>query len=267
MANLVFLVDQIATGLYILLGALLIFMVWRLGKARQSLRSSQYELERTLARERRDGALTAVILVAELLLMVIGLTQVVAPALRRTMDLSAAVAQVADDGVFYTPTPQPLTGDFQVDTSGVVLGEVNPADQILPTPTLTPTPVGTIIPNSPAPIGCDTPNAQLEVPANGMLIFEPVVVRGTANAENFAFYRMELKGESTFGNFAPLPGDGTTPVTELGELGQFVPSFYAPGEYRFRLMVFDLTNTVKASCEVTIFISPPIATPTPFAAP
>ena len=265
MANFVFFVDQIATGLYILLGALLIYTVWRLNRTRQMLRSSQYELERTLAREKRDNALTGVIIVAELLLMVIGLTQVVAPTLRGTMDLSEAIAQVADDGVFLTPTPQPLEGDFVVDTSGVVLGEVNPADQILPTPTLTPTPVGTIVPNSPAPIGCDTPNAQWQLPANGMIVFEPVVVRGTAFTDDFAFYRLELKGDSTFNNFAPLPGDGTTPVTELGELGQFVPSFYAPGEYRFRLMVFDLTNTVKASCEVTIFISEPIATPTPLA--
>jgi len=265
MASFVFLIDQVANGLYILLGALLILMLWRLNGARQLLRSSQYELERGLARERRDNALTGVIIVAELLLMVVGLTQVVAPTLRETMDLGPAVAQVAEDGVFLTPTPQPLSGEFQVDTSNVVLGADASANQVLPTPTLTPTPVGTIVPNSPAPVGCDTPNAQLQVPANGMLIFEPVVVRGVAFTDDFAFYRLELKGASTFDNFAPLPGDGTTAVTELGELGQFVPSFYTPGEYRFRLMVFDISNTVKASCEVTIFISPPIPTATPLA--
>lgn len=263
MSNFVFLVDQIANGLYILLGALLVLMLWRLSRARQMLRSSQYELERSLARERRDNALTGVIIVAELLLMVVGLTRVVAPALREMMDLGEAIAQVQDDGVFNTPTPQPLEGDFQVDISGVVLGDDGSSNQVLPTPTLTPTPVGTIVPNSPAPIGCDTPNAQLQVPANGMRVFEPVVVRGVAYTDDFAFYRLELKGDSTFNSFAPLPGDGTTPVTELGELGQFVPSFYAPGEYRFRLMVFDITNTVKASCEVTIFISEPIPTATP----
>lgn len=263
MTNFVFLIDQVANGLYILLGALLVLMLWRLNGARQMLRSSQYELERGLARERRDNALTGVIILVELLLMVVGLTRVVAPVLRETLDLSEAVAQVQEDGVFYTPTPQPLTGDFTVDTSGVVLGEAANSNQILPTPTLTPTPVGTIVPNSPAPVGCDTPNARLQVPANGMLVFEPIVVRGVAFGDDFAFYRLELKGDSTFGSFAPLPGDGTTPVTELGEMGQFVPSFYTPGEYRFRLMVFDITNTVKASCEVTIFISPPIPTATP----
>ncbi len=263
MENFVFLIEQWATGLYILLGALLIFMLWRLNRTRQVLRSSQYELERSMARDRRDNALTGVILVVEALLFVVGLQQVVAPALRETLDMSLTVAQVMEDGVFNTPTPQPVTGDFQVDTSGVQLGEVNPANQILPTPTLTPTPVGTIVPNSPAPVGCDTPNAQLEVPANGMVVFEPMVVRGIANADDFAFYRLELKGESTFNSFAPLPGEGTQAVPEVGELGQFVPSFYQPGEYRFRLVVFDAANAVKASCEVTIFISEPIATPTP----
>lgn len=265
MENIVFLIENWATGLYILLGTLLVFMLWRLNRAGQVLRSAQYELERSMARERRDNTLTTVILVAEGLLIVLGMQLVVAPALRSTLDLSISIAQVMDDGVFNTPTPQALSGNFQVDTSGVQLGEVNLANQILPTPTLTPTPVGTIVPNSPAPIGCDTPGARLQVPANGMVVFEPIVVRGVANADNFAFYRLELKGASTFDNFAPLPGEGTTAVPELGELGQFVPSFYQPGEYRFRLMVFDNTSAVKASCELTIFISEPIATPTPLA--
>jgi hypothetical protein len=265
MENVVFLIENWATGLYILLGTLLVFMLWRLNRAGQMLRSSQYELERSMARDRRDNALTGVMLVAEGLLLVLGMQQVVAPALRESLDLSVSIAQVMDDGVFNTPTPQPLAGEFQVDTSGVQLGEVNPANQILPTPTLTPTPVGTIVPNSPAPVGCDSPNASLQVPANGMIVFEPIVVLGTASVDNFAFYRLELKGESTFNNFAPLPGEGTQAVPELGELGQFVPAFYQPGEYRFRLVVFDITSAVRASCELTIYISEPIATPTPLA--
>ncbi|HYO88596.1 MAG TPA: hypothetical protein VER79_08095 [Candidatus Limnocylindrales bacterium] len=265
MENLVFLIEQLATALYVLLGTLLVFMLWRLNRTRQVLRSSQYELERSMARDRRDNALTGVVLVAEALLIVVGLQQIVAPALRETLNLSITQEMVMDDGVFNTPTPQPVIGDFQIDTSGVQLGEVNPANQILPTPTLTPTPVGTIVPNSPAPVGCDTPNAQLQVPANGMIVFEPIVVLGTASIENFAFYRLELKGPSTSDNFAPLPGEGTQAVPVVGELGQFVPSFYLPGEYRFRLVVFDATNAVKASCELTIFISEPIATATPLA--
>jgi len=53
------------------------------------------------------------------------------------------------------------------------------------------------------------------------------------------------------------------PMTEMGELGQFVPSFYEPGTYQFRLIVFDTTNAARASCTVTIYISEPIPTATP----
>jgi hypothetical protein len=95
-----------------------------------------------------------------------------------------------------------------------------------------------------------------------MLVFEPINIRGVAATDNFAFYRFELKGPQTFENFAVLR-DYDQPVTQLGELGSFVPSVYEPGEYQFRLTVFDITNTVRASCTVTIYISEPIPTPTP----
>jgi len=127
---------------------------------------------------------------------------------------------------------------------------------------LTPTPVGTIIPNAP-PAECSSPNVQLQVPANGMIVFEPLAVIGIASAPNFAFYRFELNGESTFGSYATIGVDGTNAVPEQGVLGQFSPSFYAPGEYRFRVSVFDITSNQVAFCALTIYISAPIPTPTP----
>jgi hypothetical protein len=111
-------------------------------------------------------------------------------------------------------------------------------------------------------VGCDTDNATLQIPANGMVVFEPIDVRGTAFIDDFAFYRFELRGESTFNEFAPL-ADYTQPVSELTSLGQFVPTFYEPGEYQFRLNVFDIAGDVKATCTVNIIISEPIPTPTP----
>jgi hypothetical protein len=89
-----------------------------------------------------------------------------------------------------------------------------------------------------------------------------VNVIGTAYTENFAFYRFELNGPETFGSFAIIR-DYDQPVSTLGELGQFVPSFYQPGDYQFRLTVFDVTNTLKAACTINIRISEPIPTPTP----
>jgi hypothetical protein len=260
MTGLVFLVEQVAVGLYILIGVGL-FVTWRRWRrARGAYRATYFELEREIFREKQSNAVTTLLLLIELGLVVFGVQRIVAPTIRETSDMAAVV--VLDDTPFYTPTPGPVEfGNSPIDASGIEIGSTE-IPQVLATPTLTPTPVGTILPN-PAPVdGCDTPGATLQVPANGMVVFEPITVIGTASTENFAFYRFELNGPQTFGNFAILR-DYAQPVSTISELGQFVPSFYQPGLYQFRLTVFDITNTLRAACTVNITISEPIPTPTP----
>lgn len=263
MTALVYLVEQIATGLYILLGLAMFMALLRWRRARAAYRSTYFELERDIYGYQRSSASTTLIILIEVLLIVVGIQNIVAPTLRAvTIDESDAVV-ISIEPPFRTLTPAPFEGGIVIDASGIEFGADDPSNQIIATPTLTPTPVGTIIPNMPSPVGCDTPNATLQIPANGMIVFEPLVVMGTAFVDNFAFYRFELRGEMTFGSFVVVGGDRTQPVTELSALGQFVPSSYTTGEYQFRLSVFDISGTSKASCTITIFISEPIATPTP----
>lgn len=265
MSGLVFLVEQTATGLYIFLALGVVFALRGVLRARGAYRSTYFELERDIAKYQRANSVTALILLVEAALVVLGIQQVVAPTLRETMIVPDLLVNVTSDGIFRTPTPPPFTGGIVIDTSNVELGQVDTSAQIVPTPTLTPTPVGTIIPNAP-PAECPDPNVQLEIPANGMIIFEPLAVRGIAAGDNFAFYRFEINGPATFGSFATIGVDGTNAVPNMGVLGQFAPSFYTPGEYRFRVSVFDITSTQIGSCTVTIYISAPIPTATPIAA-
>lgn len=262
MNAIVFLIEQTAVGLYILIALGLVVTWRRLMRARHDYRATQFELEREIFRYRQSNALTFLILLIEAALIVLGVQQVVAPAIRATSDTALQTIQVVDDGFAPSPTPAEVQfGTSPIDVSGVQIGEAEIV-QVVATPTLTPTPVGTILPNPDPVLGCDTPNAILQVPANGMLVFEPVNVLGTAYIDNFAFYRFELNGPQTFGSFALLR-DYEQPVSALGELGQFVPSFYEPGDYQFRLTVFDITNTLKAACTINITISEPIPTATP----
>lgn len=262
MSSIVFLVEQVATGIYILVGVFLLVFVLQWRRATWSLRSARFELERSLAQNKRGNALTAVLVLAEIGLIVIGLQRVVAPRLRETEALTISVAMEIDDGIFATFTPVPVDSGIVIDSSGVILGEQNPADLVQPTPTITPTPVGTILPNA-APANCNNPLVQLMIPANGMVVFEPLAVIGVASVPDFAYYRFELLGSETSGNFATLERDYTEPVPSQGMLGQFVPAFYRPGWYQFRVAVFDLTNTMRAACTVNIYVSEPIPTPTP----
>jgi hypothetical protein len=262
MTALVFLIEQTAVGLYILI-ALGLFITWRRwARARREYRATHFELEREIFRYQQANAMTLLILLIQAALIVLGVQQVVAPTVRASADTTVQTIDVVEDGFAPSPTPPEVNfGSSPIDVSGVQIGEEEIV-QVIATPTLTPTPVGTILPNPPPISGCDTPNATLQVPANGMLVFEPVNVIGTAFTENFAFYRFELNGPQTFGNFALLR-DYDQPVANMAELGQFVPSFYQPGAYQFRLTVFDITNTLRAACTVNITISAPIPTATP----
>lgn len=263
MTGIVFLIEQTAIGLYILLGVAIFwyFRQWML--ARFDYRASPFELERDLARRRRGSAFTAMILLAELFLAVIGVQQVVAPTLREDLDAQEEVTEdvSVDDGVFVTPTRPAPSGELPpvVDASGIDLGGQE-AVAVFATPTLTPTPVGTILPNAPPVVGCQDAHASLQIPANGMRVFQPIRVAGTAYIENFAQYTIEIAREG--GQFARAHTE-VVPINELGTLAQFNPGPYDPGTYQFRLMVFDTTDTLRASCQVTIYISDPIPTATP----
>jgi hypothetical protein len=266
-SNIIFLIEQIAVGLYILagVGILILWSRWRV--AQYDVRATRFELERDLARFRRDNALTLIILGVEFILIVAGIQRVVAPTVRSDQELMRLVAMTRDDdvnetpsdGVFATPTrPAPLAN---LPIEPVEL----PRDDefsIFVTPTLTPTPVGTIEPNAPPVYGCDTPNAFLQIPANGMRVFQVIRVAGTAFVDDFSSYKIEISGPTTLNTFWVID-EGAIPVTELGTLSQFNPDPYAPGTYQFQLTVFDTTRELKASCMVTIYISRPIPTPTP----
>ena len=135
---------------------------------------------------------------------------------------------------------------------------------ILLTPTLTPTPVGTIIPNAPAIEGCDSDEALLQVPANGMRVFQPIVVIGQAFTDDFSSAKIEISGPQTNNQYSVV-GVIDSQVRSLQAFSQFNPTGYIPGEYEFRLVVFDVANEIAAACKVTIYISelPITATPTP----
>ncbi len=262
MTAIVFLIEQVAVGLYILAGVGILVSWRRYAQAQGELRATHFELERDIYRYKRANALTALVILAEFALAVLGIQRVVAPTMRKTMD-TGGITNPITDLPFVTPTPAQVVfgGRSPIDVSNVQIGE-DEVVQVVATPTLTPTPVGTLLPNPPAIVGCDTPNATLQVPANGMLIFEPVNVIGTAYIDNFAFYNFEINGPGTFGNYSVIRSYDR-PVAETGALGQFVPSFYEPGQYQFRVTVFDSTNVMKAACMVNITISEPIPTPTP----
>lgn len=260
--SLVFLLEQISIGLYFIIGFFVLRYLWLFAAERGEYRSTYFELERDLSRQRQAGALTTVIILIEIAVILLGVQQVVAPVLRQEVELDDLVRGArAQDGLFVTPTPPPLSGNVDIDPVGP-LSQEDIIPGVQPTPTLTPTPVGTIIPNAPRISGCDSDAARLQIPTNGMRVFNTVEVIGSASVPDFAFAKIELKGPGTFDNYIVID-DKRNPIVELSPFSQFVPSPFTEGWYEFRLAVFDITQTMRAHCMVNIYITAPFPTLTP----
>lgn len=261
MTTIIAFIDQIALGIYFLIVAGILYALYRVVVSRGEYRATYFELERELSRYRQTNAITAVIILIEIAIIIAGIQAVVVPELQQDQEIAdLVVSSQIDDGVFETPVPATPSGGIDIEPVGDLAGP-DVGGGIQPTPTLTPTPVGTIIPADPIE-GCDSPEAQLFIPANGMRVFQPIPVIGTAFTDQFAYAKIEINGPSTFGNFQVIE-DKSTEVRERSEISQFVPSGYEPGEYQFRVVVFDVTNTLKAGCLVNIYISDPFPTATP----
>ena len=261
MTAIIALIDQVAIGIYFLIAAGILFALRRYLIHGEEYRSSYFELERDLARYRRTNAVTLIIFLIEFAIIIVGVQLVIVPELvdeRRLQELLAETR--AEDGIFETPVPPQPAADLGIDPV-VLPRSVDTSGQIQATPLPTPTAVGTIIPADP-PIGCESPEAQLQIPGNGMRVFQPVPVVGTVYTDQFSYASVEINGPSTRGNFQ-LIDDQLSEVREAAEFSLFVPAGYEQGEYQFRLMVYDITNTLKASCLVHIYISAPLPTLTP----
>ena len=261
MITLIAFIDQVAIGIYFLLAAAVLLALRRYVIFGEEYRASYFELERDLSRYRQTNAVTLIILLIQIGVIIVGIQVAVVPELQRERELEDIVlAARLDDGIFLTPAPATPSRHAAIDPVALPRADEFGAG-VQPTPEPTPTAVGTLIPADPI-IGCDQPGAQLQIPGNGMRVFQPIPVVGTVFADQFAFASIEINGPSTFGNFQVIE-DQITEVRERAEFSQFVPAGYEPGEYQFRLMVFDVTQTLKASCQVNIFISDPLPTLTP----
>ncbi|MBO9308487.1 MAG: hypothetical protein J7551_01750 [Chloroflexi bacterium] len=264
MTQLVYLIEQIAPAIYLFCAAGVLFWLGRFFAAQAGLRAAEFELERELEEQRRARALTWTIGLVELGLGTLAIATVVAPTLRADL-LSAGLPIAPESGAeqrFVTSTPGGDGNDAESIFLTVTAQALSGGAFLQLTAVASPTPVGTVIAGYPTPIGCNSEQAALEVPANGMRVFDTLTVVGTAYIPDFAFYTLEISGPSTGGEFGVLDSK-TSPMPQKGVLGQFAVAAFQPGDYRFRLAVFDSLSEMRASCTVWIVISPRPPTNTP----
>ncbi len=90
------------------------------------------------------------------------------------------------------------------------------------------------------------------------MISQPITLIGTAAHPAFQFYKAEINGPYTGGQWVTL-GDVMWQPVIRGPLWTFDPRpfFPQPGRYRLRVVVVDIAAREVAICEVPVVIAPP----------
>ena len=261
MTRLLLLVRALAPIVYLLAAVGTFLGIRSLFRARGTLSVAQFRLEREQAQQQGGRAITQIIVLVEIAVLVFVLSTVT---YRAFDDFNRS------DEPPTTPAPEQLRSSTPADLGGqleVPTQSGDPEFAPIRTPKPSPTPAGTLLPAE-DPTGCIAKQANIDIPDNGQIITQVESIFGTADIENFGYYRFEIRSMESGGDFGVIGGaasDYSSPVIE-GPLGSIVPQNFLPGEYRFRMTVFDTSGVMRAACEITIFISEPLPTSTPIGA-
>lgn len=244
MAVLVKLISNNADWLYGLIAVTALILLRFALVARRERRQAAFTLEREAALNRTHNLLRLAVLLLLLLGGVWAISHYLAPAVEPIM------AQ-AD------PTPTPV---FLIDTPTATPPPPTETPTITPTftprPRATPRPIPTTPPATPAapPVvrpNCPDSRAVILEPGAGQRLTGPVQVIGTAQTENFQYYKIEFKPAGAPGDFSfylrrenPVPN---------GPLGVWDPSGLPPGEYLLRLVTVDITGNF-GECTVRVVV-------------
>jgi hypothetical protein len=217
------LIAQYQNQIFIGIGLLTAVYLGIFLRARDRLSRTPFGLEREVLVRRQNSSLAMLTLLVVVAATIFLVNEVVVPEADRSQPTATPVIQP-------TPTPSPVAAsqNIVVDSSG-----------------------------------CDNPNATLTAPKSGERIAGAYEVHGTANIPNLAFYKFEISGAGTNGEWLSL-GVGTKPVVD-DALGTFDATAREPGNYAFRLVVLDSSGKSPPPCVVTVTIAgqPPVAAPTP----
>jgi hypothetical protein len=244
MAVLVKLISTNAQWLYGAIAIAAIVLLRIAFVARRERQQAVFTLEREAAVNRTHNLLRLALVLVLLMGAVYAISHYLAPA------VEPIIAQ-AD------PTPTPV---FLIDTPTATPLPSTETPTITPTstprPRATPRPIPTTPPaTTPAPTvvrpTCSDGRAVIVEPGVGQRIDGAVLMIGTAQAENFQYYKIEFKPAAAPGDFNfYLRRD--TPVTNA-PLGTWDSAGLAPGEYWLRLVTVDVTGNF-GECTVRVVV-------------
>jgi hypothetical protein len=220
--------------------------------AQQASRNALYSLEREAAGARTGRA----VLMIAVFLAIGGGTYLVKTQI--APNLPAGEPNETPTPSFLLPTESP-TPTFQPSPTRTPRPTATPTGQAPPTEAAPALQAATPAPTPPAlPAAvCPDPNVQLVAPVAGQTFTGTIQLRGTADAQNFAFYKFTLTGPGT-GNVEQTAGDVVREPRRDTVLGEINPAglMAQPGVYIVALVVVDNTGNELPHCTVPVIIQP-----------
>ena len=247
MAIVVDFIRRLAPWIY---GACALISLWYLRVvivARNERRSAVFKLEREAALNRVYSAWLA----AFVTIAVMGLTY-----LFSTVVSDAVRPLVSEGQPTATPTTAALAGAANI-TPTLPLPETTPTTTATRRPKPTARPQPTPLPQdtpTPGPVRprCPDPRAVIMSPGINAQVSGMVPIIGTAEHQNFQFYKLESGVGASPTVWSYFDG-GDRPV-QGGQLGTLNAGALAPGTYSVRIVVVDSSGNFPPPCQTTIVI-------------
>lgn len=255
-----FLVQYIADAapwIYFLCGVAALFQLYRTWQVRIERRQAIFSLER----DKAVNDLYDIFVRAIVILCVMGVTYFVStilsdavePLVERTLnptpqaDVLLPTPTNTPLPVTETPTSIPITLTQSVDAA-VATPEGTPTPALPEQPTPTPIPAPAVVPAL-----CPDARSSIVAPGNGAVVSGMVSLVGTAQHDNFDYYKLEYApGHDAGQGFVYF--DGSSIQVAGGFLGSFNSPAYPNGIYTLRLVVVDTSGNYPLPCRVTITV-------------
>ncbi len=172
-----------------------------------------------------------------------------------------SIAAISQTGPSLLPTQVPLVTSAPSTLTNTPLGNVRPTQLVIATPTM-PVPTPSLLPtwtplpplvsiNTPTPargFDCDDPLATINDPPMNAIIRGNQVFQGTANTQDFIFYKVQFMPDGSWpnGSWGELYKN-VNRVTS-GKLFEWQTGTVAPGGYWLRLLVTRLDGSYGQPC-------------------
>ena len=218
--------------MYVILLLAGIIYIRRFILAWEELRRAAFGLERESAQSHLNQSAGMLVLLFIMAVAIFVIVSFVAPAFPAsiplqtpTMDLLASPSATLEEGTFPEPLETPTVDLPSLTATIEVVGE-----------------------------GCIPGQIMLSDPVDGAQISGVIVILGTANVENFGFYKYEVArlGETVWQTI-----QAGRDLVENGELGQWDTRTMAPGDYMLRLVIVDNQGESLDPCVIRVNVNNP----------